>query len=79
MLPICKLPGGHKMILLIPTPAWLLSLSGKVLQADKGNIHVLMLSLMHVHLAVRGHMEKCLAVFVLESMKLSIYNYTDSW
>lgn len=62
--------GGHKTILVIPSPNWLLSLGGDVLGATKGALKAPMPSLVvEVRVKVGDRVEEGQAVIVLESMK----------
>ena len=61
---------GQKSTLVLPTPKWLLSLSGDVLGAGKGALKAPMPSLVvEVKVNVGDKVEKGQAVVVLESMK----------
>lgn len=61
---------GHKTTLVLPSPKWLLSLSGDVLGAGKGALKAPMPSVVvEVKVAIGDKVEKGQAVVVLESMK----------
>jgi 3-methylcrotonyl-CoA carboxylase alpha subunit len=62
--------GGQKTTLVLPSPKWLLSLGGDILNAAKGALKAPMPSLVvEVHVAVGDRVKKGQAVVVLESMK----------
>ncbi|KDQ51116.1 hypothetical protein JAAARDRAFT_185390 [Jaapia argillacea MUCL 33604] len=62
--------GGHKMTFLLPSPNWLISLGGDVLNAAKGALKAPMPSLVvEVRVSIGDKIEKGQAVVVLESMK----------
>ena len=62
--------GGHKTTLLLPSPKWLLSLGGEVLNAAKGALKAPMPSVVvEVRVSEGDKVEKGQAVVVLESMK----------
>jgi 3-methylcrotonyl-CoA carboxylase alpha subunit len=62
--------GGQKTTLVLPSPKWLLSLGGDILNATKGALKAPMPSLVvEVHVAVGDRVKKGQAVVVLESMK----------
>jgi 3-methylcrotonyl-CoA carboxylase alpha subunit len=62
--------GGHKTTLVLPSPKWLLSLGGDVLNAAKGALKAPMPSLVvEVKVKVGDQVEKGQAILVLESMK----------
>jgi 3-methylcrotonyl-CoA carboxylase alpha subunit len=61
---------GHKTTLVLPSPNWLLSLGGDLLNATKGALKAPMPSLVvEVRVKLGDRVEKGQAVVVLESMK----------
>jgi 3-methylcrotonyl-CoA carboxylase alpha subunit len=70
--------GGTKTTLVLPSPNWLLSLGGDVLNAAKGALKAPMPSLVvEVRVKVGDKVEKGQAVVVLESMKTETVLRTD--
>jgi len=70
--------GGTKTTLVLPSPNWLLSLGGDVLNAAKGALKAPMPSLVvEVRVKVGDQVEKGQAVVVLESMKTETVLRTD--
>jgi len=70
--------GGTKTILVLPSPNWLLSLGGDILNAAKGALKAPMPSLVvEVRVKVGDKVEKGQAVVVLESMKTETVLRTD--
>lgn len=70
--------GGIKTTLVLPSPNWLLSLGGDVLNAAKGALKAPMPSLVvEVRVKVGDKVEKGQTVVVLESMKTETVLRTD--
>ena len=70
--------GGTKTTLVLPSPNWLLSLGGDILNAAKGALKAPMPSLVvEVRVKVGDKVEKGQAVVVLESMKTETVLRTD--
>lgn len=70
--------GGAKTTLVIPSPKWLLSLGGDVLNAAKGSLKAPMPSLVvEVRVKIGDRVEKGQAIVVLESMKTETVLRTD--
>jgi len=70
--------GGTKTTLVLPSPKWLLSLGGDILNAVKGSLKAPMPSLVvEVRVKVGDRVEKGQAVVVLESMKTETVLRTD--
>jgi 3-methylcrotonyl-CoA carboxylase alpha subunit len=70
--------GGTKTTLVLPSPKWLLSLGGDVLNAAKGSLKAPMPSLVvEVRVKIGDRVEKGQAVVVLESMKTETVLRTD--
>lgn len=70
--------GGTKTTLVLPSPKWLLSLGGDILNAAKGALKAPMPSLVvEVRVKIGDKVEKGQAVVVLESMKTETVLRTD--
>ena len=69
---------GRKTSLVLPSPKWLLSLGGNILNAAKGALKAPMPSLVvEVRVKVGDKVDKGQAVVVLESMKTETVLRTD--